>query len=158
MADLHPSDDHATISGNFIAVGVFKHHSGMVRLVVPQQNNCNTLQVPNADATDGFAYAVIIPDQSFPSFVALASKVLTAYSYNQSSVSIKCVQVPLQQHLSDDRLLFLRCSRVTITPDAVNPIGYNVDGQSIPPVTLQISAGVDRVDFVTNGSAATATK
>ncbi len=66
------------------------------------------------------------------------------------------MQVPLQQHLSDDRLLFLRCSRVTITPDAVNPIGYNVDGQSIPPVTLQISAGVDRVDFVTNGITAPA--
>ena len=65
-------------------------------------------------------------------------------------------QVPLQQHLSDDRLLFLRCSRVTITPDAQNPIGYNVDGQSIPPVTLQITAGVEHVDFVTNAAAATA--
>jgi hypothetical protein len=62
-------------------------------------------------------------------------------------------QVPLQQHLSDDRLLYLRASRVTITPDAVNPIGYNVDGQSIPPVTLQITAGLERVDFVTNASA-----
>jgi diacylglycerol kinase family enzyme len=65
-------------------------------------------------------------------------------------------QVPLQQHLNDDRLLFLRCSRVTITPDAVNPIGYNVDGQSIPPVTLQITAGVEHVDFVTNTTAAPA--
>ncbi len=88
LADHHPSSDHATISGNFIAVGVFKHHSGMVRLVVLPQNNCNILQVPNADATDGFAYAVIIPDQSFPSFVALASKVLTACFYNRKSVSM----------------------------------------------------------------------
>lgn len=70
-------------------------------------------------------------------------------------VDLMLPQVPLQQHLSDDRLLFLRCSRVTITPDAQNPIGYNVDGQSIPPVTLQITAGVERVDFVTNPPPAT---
>jgi diacylglycerol kinase family enzyme len=56
----------------------------------------------------------------------------------------------MKQHLADDRLLFFRCSRVTITPDSDNPIGYNVDGQSIPPVTLQITAGVQSVEFVTN--------
>ena len=60
LAEGHPSSDHVTISGNFIAVGVFKHHSGMI---------------PCAQATDGNAYAVIIPDQSFASFAALASKV-----------------------------------------------------------------------------------
>jgi hypothetical protein len=60
----HSSDDHVIISGSFIAVGVFKHHSGMI---------------PDAHATDGFAYSVIIPDQSFASFVALASKARTPY-------------------------------------------------------------------------------
>ena len=141
LAEGHPSNDHVIISGKFIAVVVFKHHSGMI---------------PGAQATDGIAYAVIIPDQSFASFAALASKVRFTHSIcNRHSVVI-CGQVPLQQHLSDDRLLYLRSSRVTITPDAVNPIGYNVDGQSIPPVTLQITAGLERVDFVTNASAPTA--
>jgi hypothetical protein len=164
LPEGHPSGDQLIISGNFIAVGVFKHHSGMI---------------PSAQPSDGFAYAVIIPDQSFASFAALASKVTPnhhylSYHYHHhyhhhhhhhhhffappqppsppQLVSHECSQVPLQQHLSDDRLLFLRCSRVTITPDSQNPIGYNVDGQSIPPVTLQITAGVERVDFVTNPS------
>jgi hypothetical protein len=138
--------------------------------------------IPIAQPDDGFAYAVIIPDQSFASFAALASKVLlmtititmsisnsfiiiTPHNHHTAPaapgrnslpfVDLMLPQVPLQQHLSDDRLLFLRCSRVTITPDAQNPIGYNVDGQSIPPVTLQITAGVERVDFVTNPPPAT---
>ena len=56
----HPGSDDLTISGSFIAVGVFKHHSGMI---------------PSTQPSDGFAYVVIIPDQSFASFAALASKV-----------------------------------------------------------------------------------
>ncbi len=138
----HPGSDDLTISGSFIAVGVFKHHSGMI---------------PSTQPSDGFAYVVIIPDQSFASFAALASKVIHPRALPQQQRAAHArLQVPLQQHLSDDRLLFLRCSRVTITPDAQNPIGYNVDGQSIPPVTLQITAGVEHVDFVTNAPAATA--